>query len=286
MNRFAKKFRQRKTAVIGLVILVGLIATAVFAPLLAPYDPEDQDLRNRLKPPGTSDADGKVHILGTDHLGRDVLSRSIYGARLSLSVGVSAVLIGGTIGLVVGLMSGYSDGPVDAILMRAVDVQLAFPFMLLALTIVAILGPSIFNVVLVLAVTSWTAYAKVVRSSVLSVKKQIYVEAAQAIGASRWRIVFLHILPNILSPFIVVATFQVSRLIITESSLSFLGLGVPTDIATWGGMLSDGREYLTDAWWIAVFPGLMLLLASLSINFVGDGLRDAMDPKELIVVKE
>lgn len=286
MNRFAKKFRQRKTAVIGLVILVGLIATAVFAPLLAPYDPEDQDLRNRLKPPGTSDADGKVHILGTDHLGRDVLSRSIYGARLSLSVGVSAVLIGGTIGLVVGLMSGYSDGPVDAILMRAVDVQLAFPFMLLALTIVAILGPSVFNVVLVLAVTSWTAYAKVVRSSVLSVKKQIYVEAAQAIGASRWRIVFLHILPNILSPFIVVATFQVSRLIITESSLSFLGLGVPTDIATWGGMLSDGREYLTDAWWIAVFPGLMLLLASLSINFVGDGLRDAMDPKELIVVKE
>lgn len=239
-----------------------------------------------MKPPGTSDADGKVHILGTDHLGRDVLSRSIYGARLSLSVGVSAVLIGGTIGLVVGLMSGYSDGPVDAILMRAVDVQLAFPFMLLALTIVAILGPSVFNVVLVLAVTSWTAYAKVVRSSVLSVKKQIYVEAAQAIGASRWRIVFLHILPNILSPFIVVATFQVSRLIITESSLSFLGLGVPTDIATWGGMLSDGREYLTDAWWIAVFPGLMLLLASLSINFVGDGLRDAMDPKELIVVKE
>lgn len=286
MNRFAKKFRQRKTAVIGLVILVGLIATAVFAPVLAPYDPEDQDLRNRLKPPGTSDADGKVHILGTDHLGRDVLSRSIYGARLSLSVGVSAVLIGGTIGLVVGLMSGYSDGPVDAILMRAVDVQLAFPFMLLALTIVAILGPSIFNVVLVLAVTSWTAYAKVVRSSVLSVKKQIYVEAAQAIGASRWRIVFLHILPNILSPFIVVATFQVSRLIITESSLSFLGLGVPTDIATWGGMLSDGREYLTDAWWIAVFPGIMLLLASLSINFVGDGIRDAMDPKELIVVKE
>jgi len=286
VNRFAKKFRQRKTAVIGLVILVGLIATAVFAPLLAPYDPEDQDLRNRLKPPGTSDADGKVHILGTDHLGRDVLSRSIYGARLSLSVGVSAVLIGGTIGLVVGLMSGYSDGPVDAILMRAVDVQLAFPFMLLALTIVAILGPSVFNVVLVLAVTSWTAYAKVVRSSVLSVKKQIYVEAAQAIGASRWRIVFLHILPNILSPFIVVATFQVSRLIITESSLSFLGLGVPTDIATWGGMLSDGREYLTDAWWIAVFPGIMLLLASLSINFVGDGIRDAMDPKELIVVKE
>ncbi len=286
MNRFAKKFRQRKTAVIGLVILVGLIATAVFAPVLAPYDPEDQDLRNRLKPPGTSDADGIVHILGTDHLGRDVLSRSIYGARLSLSVGVSAVLIGGTIGLVVGLMSGYSDGPVDAILMRAVDVQLAFPFMLLALTIVAILGPSILNVVLVLAVTSWTAYAKVVRSSVLSVKKQIYVEAAQAIGASRWRIVFLHILPNILSPFIVVATFQVSRLIITESSLSFLGLGVPTDIATWGGMLSDGREYLTDAWWIAVFPGIMLLLASLSINFVGDGIRDAMDPKELIVVKE
>lgn len=286
MNRFAKKFRQRKTAVIGLVILVGLIATAVFAPVLAPYDPEDQDLRNRLKPPGTSDADGLVHILGTDHLGRDVLSRSIYGARLSLSVGVSAVLIGGTIGLVVGLMSGYSDGPVDAILMRAVDVQLAFPFMLLALTIVAILGASILNVVLVLAVTSWTAYAKVVRSSVLSVKKQIYVEAAQAIGASRWRIVFLHILPNILSPFIVVATFQVSRLIITESSLSFLGLGVPTDIATWGGMLSDGREYLTDAWWIAVFPGIMLLLASLSINFVGDGIRDAMDPKELIVVKE
>lgn len=286
MNRFAKRFTQRKTAIIGLVALVFLIFIAIFAPKIVPYNPEEQDLVNRLKPPGFKDSDGNRFLLGTDHLGRDILSRCFFGARLSLSVGLSAVIIGGAFGLVVGLTSGYWGGWVDTVLMRIVDVQLSFPFMLLALTIISILGPSIFNVTLVLAITSWTAYAKIVRNSTLTVKSLVYIEAAEAIGAPRWRLIFLHILPNVISPFIIIATFQTSQLIITEASLSFLGLGVPTNIPTWGAMLSDGREYLTDAWWIAFFPGLLLSLTSLSINFVGDGLRDAMDPKELIGIRK
>ncbi len=280
MKKLTRRFLKRKTAVAGIVIVVLMVMVAILAPVLAPMSPQTQDLRSRLKGPGFVDAAG-THLLGTDQLGRDVLSRLIIGARLSLTVGVSAVLLGGTVGLLIGLVSGYVGGWADSVLMRFIDMQLAFPFLLLALTIVAVLGPNVRNVVIVLAITSWTAYAKVVRSATLAVKNQVFVEAAQAIGAPHLRIMLRHILPNIISPFIVVATFQVSRLIIAESSLSFLGLGVPTTIPTWGGMLSDGREYLVDAWWIAVFPGFMLMLASLSINLFGDGLRDALDPKHI-----
>ncbi len=281
MKRLFRRFARRKTAVAGLAVALAMVALAVFAPWVSPADPETQDIRSRLEPPGFVDEGGRSHWLGTDQLGRDVLSRVVYGARVSLTVGFSAVLLGGAIGLLVGLVSGYAGGWVDTVLMRLADMQLAFPFLLLALTIVAILGASVRNVVLVLALTSWIAYAKVVRSCVLSVRSQLFVEAAQALGVSRLRIMLRHVLPNVLSPFIVVATYQVSRLIIAEASLSFLGLGVPTTVPTWGGMLSDGREYIVDAWWIAVFPGLMLMCASLSINLLGDGLRDALDPKEI-----
>jgi peptide/nickel transport system permease protein len=279
MKALFRTLNQRKIAAVGLFLLLLVVIMAIIAPLLLPMDPQEQHIERRLKPPGWSNGQGEVNWLGTDQLGRDVLSRVILGSRVSIMVAAGAVFIGGTIGLLVGLVSGYSGGWVDTVLMRFVDMQLAFPFLLLALTMVAILGPSILNVVLVLSLTSWISYAKVVRSSVLSIKHLEYIEAIRAVGASRFSILFRHILPNIISPFIVVASFQVATLIIAESSLSFLGLGVPASQPTWGVMLADGREYMSDAWWIAVFPGLMLMLVAMSSNLFGDGLRDALDPR-------
>ena len=279
MLLFISRLARRKTVLIGFLLLIIAIIVAILAPILAPLDPNTQNITARLMPPGWENGDGFVHLLGTDQLGRDVLSRLIYGSRISIMVAVGAVFLGGFIGLVVGLVSGYAGGRIDNILMRLVDIQLAFPFILLALTMVAVLGPSIINVVLVLSVTSWISYARVVRSSVLSIKNLEYIEATKAAGTNTFSILFRHILPNITSPFIVVASFQVATLIIAESSLSFLGLGVPSSIPTWGGMLADGREYMTDAWWIAIFPGLMLMVVALSANLFGDGLRDVLDPK-------
>ncbi|MED4018526.1 ABC transporter permease [Sutcliffiella cohnii] len=278
MKQFFQKLSRRKTATVGLIILLLVVLLAITAPVLVPVDPMEQNIEWRLKPPGWVNEDGVKYWLGTDQLGRDILSRVMYGSRVSILVALGAVFIGGTIGLIVGLVSGYSGGRIDSVLMRIVDMQLAFPFLLLALTMVTILGPSIMNVVLVLSVTSWISYAKVVRSSVLSIKHLEFIEATRAAGTSKISIVFRHILPNVMSPFIVVASFQVATLIIAESSLSFLGLGVPASEPTWGAMLADGREYMSNAWWIAVFPGLMLMLVAMSANLFGDGLRDALDP--------
>lgn len=272
------RLSKRKTAFISLIILIIICLIALFAPLLSPMDPTVQNIAERLQKPGTVNQDGDVHWLGTDQLGRDVLSRLIYGSRVSILVAMGAVFLGGAIGLVIGLVSGYAGGWIDSVLMRLVDMQLAFPFLLLAMTMVSILGSSILNVVLVLSLTSWISYAKVVRSSVLSVKYLEFIEATRAAGTNRVTILFRHILPHVLSPFIVVASFQVATLIIAESSLSFLGLGVPTSEPTWGAMLADGREYMTDAWWIAIYPGLMLMIVAMSANLFGDGLRDLLDP--------
>lgn len=279
MKTFFRKLSKRKTAFAGLIFLILTLIVAIAAPILVPMDPSTQNISGRLMPPGWVSDEGIKHLLGTDQLGRDVLSRVIYGSRVSIMVAVGAVFIGGAIGLIVGLVSGYAGGWVDSVLMRLVDMQLAFPFLLLALTMVTILGPSIMNVVLVLSITSWISYAKVVRSSVLSVKYLEFIEASKAAGTTRFLILFRQILPNIISPFIVVASFQVATLIIAESSLSFLGLGVPTSEPTWGAMLADGREYMTDAWWIAIYPGVMLMLVAMSANLFGDGLRDVLDPR-------
>lgn len=279
MKQFLKQLSKRKTALIGLVFLAVIVLIAILTPFIAPMDPLVQNIERRLMPPMTVNEEGLTHWLGTDQLGRDVLSRLIYGSRVSIMIAAGAVFIGGAIGLIVGLVSGYSGGWIDSVLMRFIDMQLAFPFLLLALTMVSILGSSIMNVVLVLSVTSWISYAKVVRSSVLSVKYLEFIEATRATGTSKLTILFRHILPHVLSPFIVVASFQVATLIIAESSLSFLGLGVPASEPTWGAMLADGREYMTDAWWIAIYPGIMLMLVAMSANLFGDGLRDAFDPK-------
>lgn len=279
MKQFLKQLSKRKTALIGLFFLTVIVIIAILTPFIAPMDPLVQNIERRLMPPMTVNEEGLTHWLGTDQLGRDVLSRLIYGSRVSIMIAAGAVFIGGAIGLIVGLVSGYSGGWIDSVLMRFIDMQLAFPFLLLALTMVSILGSSIMNVVLVLSVTSWISYAKVVRSSVLSVKYLEFIEATRATGTSKLTILFRHILPHVLSPFIVVASFQVATLIIAESSLSFLGLGVPASEPTWGAMLADGREYMTDAWWIAIYPGIMLMLVAMSANLFGDGLRDAFDPK-------
>ncbi len=275
---FLRFLRARPMFAFAILVLAILVTTALLAPWLTQGRGEAQNLFARLKPPGWADPKGVVHLAGTDHLGRDVFARLIQGSRLSLAVGTLAVVFGGSVGLVLGLISGYYGGRVDAVIMRFTDMQLAFPFMLLALALVTILGPSVTNVILVLAITSWITYAKVVRGDVLQLRKREFIEAARVLGIPDRRIIFRHILPNVFSSFLVVASFQVAALIIAESSLSFLGLGVPSSIPTWGSMLADGREYVRDAWWLSVFPGVGIMLAALSFNLLGDGLRDLLDP--------
>lgn len=270
---------RRRGAVAGLVILVCVIGLAVSANWVSPYDPNEQMLEQRLLPPAWAEGGSARHLLGTDHLGRDILTRMVYGSRVSLTVGILAVVISGVLGIAAGLFAGYYGGRVDVAIMRCVDIQLAFPFILLALAVIGVLGPSLRNVIIVLGVGGWMVYARVVRGQVLSVREREFVDAARALGASDWRIIWLHVLPNTLAPVIVVATFAVATCIITEASLTFFGLGVEATIPTWGSMLSDGRVYMGTAWWLTTFPGLAMMLTVLSINVVGDWLRDFIDPR-------
>ncbi len=279
LRRILRELLQNKAAMAGLVVLGVVAASAVLAPLVAPTDPTAQELTSRLKPPGWTSAEGHLSALGTDHLGRDILSRLIFGARISLAIGLSAVAIAGTLGTLMGLAAGYWGGRVDDLCMRLTDTMLAMPFILLALTVIAVLGPSLRNIIVVLGVTSWVSYARVVRAEVLTLRTREFVAAAQALGGRGGRIVFRHLLPNVLTPAIVIATLEVARMIILESALSFLGLGIPPPTPTWGGMLADGRAYLSTAWWLATFPGLCIMLTVLGINLLGDWLRDVLDPR-------
>lgn len=266
-------------ATIAAVVLVAAVVCAVAAPWLAPFDPHAQNLAVRLRPPIWSDGAAPGHLLGTDNLGRDVLSRILYGSRISVLVGVSATALAGLLGCVAGLVAGYFGGRVDSALMRLADIQLSFPSILLALALVAVLGSGVVYVVVVLGFTGWVTYARVIRAEVLSLRSREFVEAARVIGVRDIVIVPRHLLPNIMAPLTTVATLQVASMIIVESSLSYLGLGVPADVPTWGGMLSDGQLYLTTAWWVAVLPGVTITLVTLSINIFGDLLRDVADPK-------
>ncbi|AWT57681.1 ABC transporter permease [Mycolicibacterium smegmatis] len=264
-----------RMAPLALVVLALVVLCAVLAPVLSPFDPNAQDLLTRLSPPQWTGG----HLLGTDNLGRDVLSRLIYGARISLFVGLAVALISGTIGALVGIVAGYRGGWADRVLMRLADVQLAFPAILLALAVVAFLGNGLWVVIIVLGVTNWVSYARVARSSVLSLRERDYVLEARAIGVGPATIMRRHLLPNVLASLITIAALNVASAIVVESALSFLGLGVPADIPTWGSMLADGQLYLGTSWWIAVFPGLALMLTALSINITGDAIRDAVDPR-------
>jgi peptide/nickel transport system permease protein len=255
-----------------------LAVVAVAAPLLAPEDPIRQSLRGRLSPPTWEGTDRRAHLLGTDHLGRDVLSRVIYGSRVSLVIGFSSVLVGGILGSAAGLMAGFSGRRMDAIIMTLADAQLAFPFILLAIGIIAVLGPSFPTLVVVIGLSGWVSYARILRAQVLVVRSREFVEAIHALGGSFVRVVLRHVLPNVLSSIVVIATLELARAIVLEATLSFLGLGIQPPTPSWGGMVQEGREYLDSAWWISTFPGVVLMVTSIVVSRTGDWLRDVLDP--------
>jgi peptide/nickel transport system permease protein len=265
-------------ALLALGVLALLVVVAVFAPLIAPHPPARVAMAMRLTPPVFAGGTW-THPLGTDSLGQDLLSRIIYGARVSLMVGVCAVLISGGLGVTLGLVAGYLGGALDDVIMRIAEIQLAFPTILLYIAAMATLGPGLEKIIIVIGVVGWVAYARIERGVVLSVREQEYVAAAQAMGARTGLILRRHILPNTMAPVIIVASFSLATTVITEASLSFLGLGVPPSVPSWGSLLADGRDYLRQGWWITTFPGLAIMITVLAINLIGDWLRDALDPR-------
>jgi peptide/nickel transport system permease protein len=261
----------------GALVLGVIVLIAVAAPLLAPFDPEAIDIRNRLaRPSWFGGPEG--HPLGTDSVGRDLLSRIVYGARVSLFVGVATVLVGGLFGSFLGILAGFWRGRLETVIMRLVDIQLAFPSILLAVAIMAIVGPSLWNVIFVLSLATWAPFCRVARGQTLSVCQEDYITAARAIGAGPWSIIRRHVVPNVIGPLIVIASFALATNIINEASLSFLGVGVPPTTPTWGGMLGEGRNYIRMAWWVSTLPGVALMLVVYSVNVLGDWLRDYLDP--------
>jgi peptide/nickel transport system permease protein/dipeptide transport system permease protein len=268
----------RAIGVGGVLILVAIVV-AVFAPALAPHEATAFDLLHRLAPPAWDTGGSWKHPLGTDPLGRDVLSRTIYGARTSLAIAGAAMLAAAAVGIVLGLVSGYAGSWADALIMRLADIQLSFPYLLLAIAVMALLQPSLVNLILVLVLRSWVVYARLVRVVTRSAREREFVTAARALGGGGARIVFRHIAPNVVGPAIVVSSFQLAELIIVESSLSFLGLGVQPPTPSWGSMVSEGRAYISSAWWLSAFPGLAIVLAVLGANLTGDALRRALDPR-------
>ncbi|HKZ08414.1 MAG TPA: ABC transporter permease [Methylomirabilota bacterium] len=271
--------RRDLPALAGVAVIAAAVLVAAFAPALAPADPVRNRLLDRLTPPMWAEGGTARHPLGTDTLGRDVLSRLLYGARVSLVVGLAAVLVAGVVGVAFGLVAGYRGGWPDDLLMRLGDIQLAFPVLLLGVAVTAVLGASLGNMILVLGASGWVTYARIARGETLSLKEREFVAAARALGAPARHVVARHLLPNVLPPLMVVTTFSVARTIIAEASLSFLGLGLPPPTPSWGAMLDEGRNYITTGWWLALFPGLAILVLVLAINLCGDWLRDALDPR-------
>ncbi|HXX36544.1 MAG TPA: ABC transporter permease [bacterium] len=274
-----KAVRRSPAGMLGWVVFMFFVLTGTVGQFATPFDPIAQNLADRLAPPGAPASGGGVHLAGTDQLGRDILSRLIAGGRITLAVGLLTVFVGGTVGCVLGVVAGYYGGWPERLIMRLADIQLAFPFVLLALIVIAVLGPSLVNLILVLAFTSWVDYARVVRGEVLSVRRREFVEAARAIGARDARLLARHVFPNVYTTIIVIATLQLAKIVILEASLSFLGLGVQPPTPDWGRMLAEGRDFVATAWWLAAFPGLAILLLVLSVNLMGDWLGTYLDPR-------
>jgi peptide/nickel transport system permease protein len=265
--------RESKRGFIGCVIVLAVLFVAAAAPWISPFDPLKQDLKLRLKAPGFQSANG-IHWFGTDHLGRDIASRTIYGSRVSLKISLIAVSIAATLGIIIGLVTGYFRGRIDSLFMSLADIQLAFPFILLIIAVVSVLGPSLKNIIIVLGITGWVVFARIVRSEVLSLREREFISASKALGTSHFTIMFLHLLPNVAASCIVIATLEIARMIMVEAGLSFLGLGIPPPTPCWGGALADGRTYLFTSWWLATFPGIALMLTILGVNMMGDWLRE------------
>ena len=270
-----------KTAIFGGIVLIAFAVIAILSPVLAPHDPAQQNLRRRLAPPiglGLENASND-YPLGNDNLGRDILSRLIGGSRVSFGVGMTTVVLASIIGSLIGAAAGYYRGWFDNFIMRLVDIWMAFPSLVLAIAIGAALGQGLRNLVIALVLTNWVTYCRVIRGEVLILREQEFIQAVRALGGSDFRIIFAHILPNATSSIVVIATLQLGTVIIAEASLSFLGISVQSSVPTWGGMLSDGREFMRQAWWLATFPGLAISIVVLGANLLGDGLRDALDPR-------
>jgi peptide/nickel transport system permease protein len=276
--RRSRRWLRSNRVVVGVIVLGAIALAIVVLPYLLPYEPQAQNARENFRPPLSPGSAGP-HLLGTDALGRDLLARLLLGGQISLLVSCGAGLLSALVGVTLGLLAGYEGGWVDALIMRLVDVELAIPSILLAMGLMAAFGASQLNVVLALAITAWLVYARTVRSSVLLLRNSQFSEAARSLGASDLRVIVRHILPNCVTPIIVIATQQTAQLIIVESSLSFLGIGVPIEIPSWGRMIAEGRSYLTTSWWIITMPGLALMTTTLALNFFGDGLRDVLDPR-------
>jgi ABC-type dipeptide/oligopeptide/nickel transport system permease subunit len=274
-----RRFTADRFSLAAAVIVALFVFMAIFAPWFAPHDPDENDLLRRLQPPAWMEGGEWNYLLGCDGLGRDILSRIIYGSRVSIAIGVVVVLIATMVGTALGLAAGYMRGWVDILISRVIDILLGFPYLIFAIALMAMMGPGLENIVLALVYKEWVVPARVVRGEVLAAREMEYVEAARAVGAPRVHIMVREILPNILSPVIVVSTIRMAHVIILEASLSFLGLGVQPPTASWGSMVADGRAFILDAWWASTFPGIAILLLVLSINVASQGLRDAFDPK-------
>ena len=278
-SRLWRKLSRNPLALIGGAILLVVVGSAIAAPWIAPHDPATQSLIRRFTPPVWAPGGNANYLLGTDQVGRDILSRIIHGARISLLVGMSAVVVSVVVGVALGLLSGYLGGRVDTAIMTVVDVTLSFPQLLLALAFVAALGPSLVTIIVVLGLTGWERYARVVRAEVLALREKDFIEAARAMGVGATRTLMRHVLPNTFSSIIVLSTLQVAQAILQEAALSFLGVGSGRTYPTWGQMIALGRDFVSVAWWLPTFPGLAILLTVLAINLVGDRLRDALDPR-------
>ncbi len=278
-SRVLRKLLSHRAAMLGAAITLAVVMVSVFASWVAPKDPLELDPTRRLLPPVWMEKGTWAFPLGTDHVGRDILSRLVHGSRISMLVGLSAVTISATIGVLLGLVSGFYGGKIERVILWLADVQIAFPFYLLVISIVAVVGTEFGTIIIVFGVAGWVIYARLVRGAVLSLRRREFVEAAEALGAGSIRIVARHVLPNVLTPVIILATLRVASVIVWESGLSFLGLSVAPPTPTWGRMLSDGRAYLANAWWASTFPGLAIMVTVLGVNMLGDGLRDALDPR-------
>ncbi len=279
-NRLLAELWQDKPAFFGLLVILVIVGCALFAPWIAPYDPAAQAVIARLKPPVWLPGGSWEHVLGTDNLGRDVLSRIIWGSRVTLVIGLSVVLLAGTLGVAVGLVAGYAGGRVDSVLMRLVDIQVSFPGILLILLIVSVIGPSTLTMIVVLAITNWMVYARLVRGIVMSVRQAPYVEAAEVVGCKPGRVIFRHILPNLVSPLLTLAILEFTNIVLAEAAVSFLGLGVQPPETSWGLDVAAGRDYIFVAWWLVTFPGLCIVATVLSINLVANWVRVTTDPQE------